>query len=61
MEALRFRNRVLKKENESSSMFKENKMTWKREEKFVVDFVARKEKGWKGKQNELGCSLKREL
>jgi len=29
-----------KEENESSSKFKENKMTWIREEKFVVDFVA---------------------
>jgi len=43
----------VKKENESSSMFKRNKMTWKRKGKIGCGFVAWKRNGWKRRWKEL--------
>ena len=48
-----FNGWVVKKENESSSMFKRNKMTWKSSGKIRCGFVAWKEKRWKEKWKEL--------
>ena len=53
----------MKKKNESSSVFKKNKMTWKREENSLWNLLHKKEKD--GKESEMNLenltSLKRKL